>query len=111
MKENIKYNEALHFYEQMKLNKMNPSVFEYNLSAFLTSARTVFQYAREESQAINGGQKWYDQIVSFSPIIRFLKDKRDNNIHTEPVDPQSIIALSYNLNMNIKVTFGSYPLN
>lgn len=105
MKERIKYREAIHFYEQMKVHKKDQDTFKHNLSAFLTSSRTVFQYALKESHHSLQGKIWYDRNVSSSPIIRFLKDKRDDNIHTEPVDPQSILSLTFNLNIKTGVTF------
>jgi hypothetical protein len=103
MKEKNKYIEAKHFYEQMKVHKMDQDIFEHNLSAFLTSSRTVFQYALAESQGIIGGQRWYDMTVSSSPMIQYLKDKRDTNIHIEPVSPQKNLLLKYNLTIKSSI--------
>ncbi len=89
MNENKKFNEAKHFFEQMKSNKINRAIFEHNLSAFLTSSRTVFQYALKEAESKDGGKDWYDNHVSSSSTIRFLKNKRDLNIHSEPVTTQA----------------------
>lgn len=89
MNENKKYIEAEHFFEQMKTNKMNCDIFEHNLSAFLTSSRTVFQYILKEAEKKDGGKTWYTNKISSSYIIKFLRDKRNLNIHTEPVTPQA----------------------
>lgn len=94
MNENKKFNEAKHFFEQMIGNKMNRDIFEHNLSAFLTSSRTVFQYALKEAESKNGGKSWYDTQVSSSSTIKFLKDKRDLNIHSEPVTTQAHHSVS-----------------
>jgi hypothetical protein len=89
MNENKKFNEAKHFFEQMKTYKMNRDIFEHNLSAFLTSSRTVFQYALKDAENKDGGKFWYDKQVSSSSIIKFLKDNRDINIHSEPITTQA----------------------
>lgn len=89
MNEKNKFKEAKHFFEQMRTNKMNQEIFGYNLSAFLTSSRIIFQYALKEAESKDGGKSWYDNQVSSSSIIKFLKDKRDINIHREPVTTQA----------------------
>jgi len=61
--------------------------FEYNLSAFLSSARSILQYALREAEKKPGGQHWYDNRISSSPTLKFFKEKRDINIHVEPIQP------------------------
>lgn len=60
-------------------------LFKKNLSAFLSASRSVLQFALEEACQKSGGQAWYDAAVSSDPLIAFLKDKRDANIHRTPV--------------------------
>lgn len=85
MYEKIKISEAKYFYSQMSANFDDREKFTFNLSAFLSSARSVLQYACEEAKTKNGGQAWYDKQVIASSILPFFKDKRDVNIHAEPV--------------------------
>lgn len=88
MHEKAKLDEAKYFYDRMVEEQSNVKDFKCNLSAFLSSSRSVLQYALGEAKKIRGGQKWYDSFISSSPILRFFKDKRDINIHTEPIEPQ-----------------------
>jgi len=87
MYEKTKLGEAKYFYSQMSANFNDSEKFTYDLSAFLSSARSVLQYALEEAKSKNGGQVWYDRRVSASNILSFFKDKRNLNIHYEPVHP------------------------
>jgi len=92
MRESEKIEEARFFCSQMA-KKENEEHFGYYLSAFLTSSRSILQYALEEAKSKTGGQGWYDVEVSNSKIIQFLKDKRDVNIHCEPLTLKRDIAL------------------
>jgi hypothetical protein len=89
MHEKDKLSEAKHFYSKMKEQNADRNIFCYNLSAFLTAARTVLQYALNESRSKNGGQAWYNGFVSKSHVLSFFRDKRDFNIHDEPIQPRT----------------------
>jgi hypothetical protein len=101
MNEKKKYNEAKYFLEQIKINKMNRDVFEANLSAFLTSSRTIFQYALKEATNKDGGKTWYENKVSTGTIIKYLKEKRDLNIHVEPVTSQAHYSVESTLQIHV----------
>lgn len=96
MYENAKLAEAKYFYSQMSANFEDREKFTHNLSAFLSSARSVLQYALEEAKTKNGGQAWYDTQVAADSILPFFKDKRDVNIHTQPVRPIKNISAVIN---------------
>ena len=68
--------------------------FDSNLSAFLSSARSILQYALEEAKPKNGGRAWYDAHASSKTVLRFFKDKRDISIHSEPVIPASTVNIA-----------------
>jgi hypothetical protein len=85
--EKKKLDEARYFYSLMHQTFDDKEKFTFNLSAFLSSARSVLQYALEEAKIKQGGQRWYDNHVAASPILFFFKDKRDLNIHYGPVIP------------------------
>jgi hypothetical protein len=65
----------------------------HEVSAFLTAARTVLPYAHREAvgkPARNGkpaiagkpgGQQWYDDAITRDPVIAFLSDHRNTDIH------------------------------
>jgi hypothetical protein len=96
MHEEEKLDEAKHFLSNMANSLNDPKVFRFELSAFLSAARSVLQYSLEDAKTKTGGQAWYDAQVSAKPEIRFFKDKRDTSIHVQPVIPIT--------NMNIEIT-------
>jgi hypothetical protein len=55
------------------------------VSAFLSAARSALQYSLEEAKGKPGGQSWYANAVGVDPVVKFLKDSRDINIHERPV--------------------------
>ena len=89
MREKAKLKEAKYFYDEMVAHRNQRDEFIYNLSAFLSCARSVLQYAHKEAENKNNGKQWYDQHISVKPVVRFFRDKRDVNIHQEPVEPDT----------------------
>jgi hypothetical protein len=90
MSKKAKIKEAEYFLARMKVEQDNRENFEFNLSAFLSAARSVLQYAYDEvKKAGTREMRWYENSVSASPILGYFKDKRDNNVHIEPVKPQA----------------------
>jgi len=83
--EDGKLREAAHFLERMKATLENPELFQYNLSAFLSAARSVSQYARKEASSMPSGQAWYDKIVTDHPLIGFFTSERNANVHDRPI--------------------------
>ncbi len=93
MNEIDKLLEAKYFYSQMVKEKENREGFKFNLSAFLSSSRSVLQYALKEAESKDDGKRWYDNQVTNNKVVDFLKDKRDFNIHTEPLEFKRDISL------------------
>jgi hypothetical protein len=87
MHEKVKLKEAKYFYSMMVKEQENYENFKFNLSAFLSSTRSVMQYALREAQAKPGGQFWHDSLMK-SPVLEHFKGKRDVNIHEVPIDAQ-----------------------
>lgn len=96
MNELNKIKEAEFFYDKMLSVDGGIDEYKYYLSAFLSAARSVLQYALMEAEHIPGGRNWYDLNVSKNPVLRFFKDKRNVNIHAQPVD--------FRKDVNIKIT-------
>jgi len=114
MNEKEKLEEARYFYAEMVKQQEDRKVFKYNLSAFLSAARSVMQYACDEVDpkkgGKNGGQKWYNDWMNSSGVLRFFRDKRNFNIHTDPIDPRkhvkghSAVVIRVYTSSHIKVT-------
>jgi hypothetical protein len=80
-----KLTEAQYFLGQMVASEARREEFMYNLSAFASAARSVMQYAHRDTQADAAAKRWYDTQCQSFPSLKFFKDKRDLNVHTEPL--------------------------
>ena len=87
MHEKKKLEEAKYFYSKMIEEQENRKNFEYNLSALLSSTRSILQYALCEAKEKPMGEHWYNTCISSIHILEFFKEKRDINIHEEPIQP------------------------
>jgi|SRR3989344_9591 len=96
-----KLQEALFFYKKMEESVEVNFAFKYFLSAFLSASRSVLQYLLEEVKGETGGQYWYDNKISKSDILKFFKDKRDINIHKNPVEIKKGIGIKTQEKINI----------
>lgn len=91
MHEFEKLDEARYFLTRMTACADQPRAFRYDLSAFLSAARSALQYALDEASG-RCGQAWYDAHVNASAVIKFFRDKRDINIHQQPVVPMASMS-------------------
>jgi hypothetical protein len=91
MNEKAKIQEAKFFLSQMVTEQENREAFRYLLSAFLSAARSVMQYALEEAKAKRKGRKWHDKKMNKSLMLGYFKDKRNFNIHFAPIEPQKSV--------------------
>ncbi len=86
MHEQDKLDEAQYFLNRMGQSP-GPRTFRFDLSAFLSAARSALQYALEEAKSKSGGQAWYDAQISGNAVVKFFKDQRNISIHCQPVVP------------------------
>jgi hypothetical protein len=59
------------------------------------------QYALKEAKTKSGGQKWYENQVTSNKVVSFFKDKRDINIHVEPLLAKRHISLELSETIHI----------
>lgn len=118
-----KIEEAKYFYSKMIKNYEHINYFRYNLSAFLSAARSPLQYAykevnpKDKSLAKPEAQNWYKKVME-DPLLKFLRDERNDNIHDEPVSFRKDIEIAIaeavgvgeSLSAKIKRTDGSVEL-
>lgn len=88
MYEESKLGEAQYFYSRMASETANRCHFLYNLSAFLSAARSVLQYALKEAKSKPNGQQWYAAHITSKEVLTFFKDKRNINVHMQPIKTQ-----------------------
>jgi hypothetical protein len=76
-----KYEEAMYFLRQMEANINSEQVYKYNVSAFLSAARSVMQIIYEDYVKGNSSiQTWYDDQIK-DPLLGFMRDLRNKSIH------------------------------
>jgi len=94
MNERKKLEEARFFLQHMEQSQSDIVSFGRFFSAFVSAARSVLQYAREE--AITKGKKecWYDKKMNSSIVFRFFKNQRDLEIHQRPADLTKSVEIS-----------------
>ena len=83
-----KVGEAEHFLSMMKQPFEDDKLFAYNLSAFLSAARTITWYMQKQYKHRDGFAPWYCQKqieMSADPELEYLNDARVEAVHTEPV--------------------------
>jgi hypothetical protein len=82
-----KLEEARFFLSKMIAEAEDQGAFCCYLSAFLSAARSVLQYACAEVGKGTPGRMWYDREIGQYSTLGFFKDKRDLNVHERPVKP------------------------
>jgi len=84
-----KLEEAKYFLGQMEDTVWNPMTFAYNLSAFLSAARSVIFFMQKEFQHFSRFDKWYknkrEEMKNYD--YEFFKDLRNETMHRRPVLP------------------------
>jgi len=99
MHESDKIAEANYFHSQLSRGK-DWATFKYNLSAFLSAARSVLQYALDEA-AQRGGQNWYEAQIQGSEILRYFRDKRNTNVHKRPLTLRATTNITLSAGFNV----------
>lgn len=102
MHEKQKLAEARYFLERLSATTSDLTELRFLVSAFLTSARSVLQYALEEARKIPGGRDWFAGHARV-PEVKFLKELRDANIHAEPVAPIKAIGFMDRLSVSAQL--------
>ena len=83
-----KVEEAEYFLSALKQLFEDDDKFAYNLSAFLSAARSTTLYMQKQYKHKAGFAEWYSrkQIeMSADEELNYLKDARVEDIHREPV--------------------------
>jgi hypothetical protein len=84
--------EAKYFLEHMIENQAERDAFKYNLSAFLSAARSVTLVMQNEYHNVSGFDKWYNiqqDKMKADDKMKILDTKRDVTIHQESVSPRA----------------------
>jgi hypothetical protein len=97
MREQDKIDEAAFFLEEMAQREDRPGAYRYLTSAFLSAARSVLQYVCKEATQRAQGQAWYDSHMPPGSLLSYFRDKRDVNVHQEPVEAARTMTMRHGM--------------
>jgi hypothetical protein len=83
-----KFEEAQHFFEQMKKNIEDDKLFGFNLSAFLTAARSITFFMQNEFRSKTGFMNWYEnkqKLMGRECSFKFVNEMRRATVHVKRV--------------------------
>ena len=91
-----KVREAEFFLGQMKKTVNSPDEFRWNLSAFLSAARSVTWFLQSEFARTQGFKTWYgekQEEMRKDPAMRFFVSKRNFSIKQASLTPRQAITV------------------
>ena len=102
-----KLNEAKHFLGQTQDQIKNPKSFAYDLSAFLSAARSVTLFMQSEFCKVPGFRDWYmkkQEQMGNDELFKFFNDLRVITIHQRPVVPHRKISIELTASIGLSYT-------
>ena len=110
MKALSKLEEAFYYFHLMKENVDNKDNFKFNLSAFLSSARSITFFLQKEFKGNPRFEEWYphkrDEMKK-NKLMKFCKEMRDNEIHVKRVDVEGHhkVSLTDTVSLRTNIAF------
>ena len=95
----LKLDEAAYFLGEMRRVRDTPQSFAYELSAFLSAARSVDYYLAKKCTGDEAAERWYSDVRSRVKNgefrhVRYFIDKRDVNVHAGMIEPRGLTKLA-----------------
>ncbi|TBU75195.1 hypothetical protein [Phytopseudomonas daroniae] len=85
-----KIADADYFFRQMcQVGDSSREDFTRQLSAFISSSRSVLQYGLRETKGNAEKKNAYLDLLKKHEVVEFFKDIRDLDIHERPVSPKA----------------------
>lgn len=90
-----KLNETLYFLKQMEAKQPERDNFKFNLSAFLSAARSITLIMQKEFSKVPDFNNWYEGIaIGKDEEMKFFNRKRILTIHQKPVKPRARVDVN-----------------
>ena len=99
-----KLEEAFYFFNQMKENVDNKDNFKFNLSAFISSARSTTFFLKKEFDGNPKFDGWYlhkQGEMRANSLMTFFKGARTDEIHIKRVDVEGHHEVSLTDTMSV----------
>ena len=94
-----KLQEAKYFLQRMEDEQADRDAFKYNLSAFLSAARSVTFYMQKEFARAPDFEEWYateQEAMRRDPVMPFFLDARNRTLKQEYVPTRARIRVDVN---------------
>jgi hypothetical protein len=99
-----KLKEATYFLSRLQDTRSDREVFKFNLSAFLSAARSVTFYAQKEFKRAPGFEEWYatkQDEMGADPAMRFFLDSRNKVLKQKHIPTGAQINVTVTDTLNI----------
>ena len=103
--------ETKYFLERMIEKQTDQDAFKYNLSAFLSAARSVTLIMQKEFAKVSSFKKWYTEKqteMKSDKTMKLLNEKRSMTIHVQPVSPLAHVDITIVV-PTLSITMTTYP--
>jgi len=103
--------EAEYFFNRMKETQSDRFAFQYNLSAFLSAARSVTWIMQKEFGKLPRFTEWYKKIqieMRRDGDMKFLKNKRNFTIKEKPPPLREQVDVTIRV-PTVNITLMAYP--
>jgi hypothetical protein len=88
--------EAQYFLQRMRENSSDRDAFKYNLSAFLSAARSVTFYMQKEFKHTPGFEEWYaaeQEVMRRDPLMTFFVEARNVSLKQQHVPTRAHVGV------------------
>lgn len=103
-----KLREAEYFLGQMKANTQDPDAFRWNLSAFLSAARSVTFYLQKEFRGNPDFDSWYPEkqaLLAADTEAKYFDEARVSSIHVRAVSPRKTVDVRMYESVGVSESF------
>jgi hypothetical protein len=104
-----KLQEAMYFLQRMENEQADRDAFKYNLSAFLSAARSVTFYTQKEFARVPDFELWYateQEAMRRDPIMPFFLEARNRTLHQEYVPTRARIRVDVEDSVGVSDSVG-----
>ena len=103
-----KLNEAQYFLRRMKEVANDREHFRWNLSAFLSAARSVTMIMNVQYARSDGYEGWLDGKIKEADLrtggmVKYLKEQRRLTVHVRPLRPSAFIQVDLTMHLDIGI--------
>jgi hypothetical protein len=97
--------EAQYFLERMREKSSDRAAFKYNLSAFLSAARSVTFYMQKEFKHTPGFEEWYaaeQEVMRRDPLVPFFVEARNVSLKQQHVPTRAHVGVEHTARVTVR---------